>query len=199
MDFSVIVNEIKVLPEASLLKLLSIVSEVQLPKGHLLYKAETLNRNIYFISKGMARAYIDGEKGEMTFAFFNEGKSLLSLQSYVLDIPGYEYVELIEDCTLLRLHKQELEQLYEKDIHLANWGRRLADISFVDLEAQLISRQFKSTAERYADFINAFPDLLQRVKLKHIASYLGMTQVTLSRIRAKETRKNKETRKKKGD
>ncbi|RZK83183.1 MAG: Crp/Fnr family transcriptional regulator [Pedobacter sp.] len=191
MDFRAVVNNIKEIPNDSFLKLLHIVSEIRFPKGHLLFKAGAINNQVYFMSEGISRGYVDGEQNEITFAFFDEGKILVSIQSYVRGIAGYENIELLEDCTLFRLQKNDLEALYNSDIHLANWGRKLADISFVDTETQLISRQFKNTNDRYEEFVEAFPNILQRVKLKHIASYLGMTQVTLSRIRARDKRTSK--------
>ncbi|WP_121809556.1 Crp/Fnr family transcriptional regulator [Mucilaginibacter kameinonensis] len=189
MNFREIVFTIKTIPEESFLKLEDIVKQVALPKGHLLFKANKINNRIYFIAKGISRAFIEGDQNEVTFAFFDEGKILLSIQSYVMDIAGYESIELLEDCELFQLHKNDLEALYSSDIHLANWGRKLADISFVETEKQTISRQFKSTLDRYEEFVKSYPDILQRVKLKHIASYLGMTQVSLSRIRAKDKRR----------
>lgn len=185
MNFETVVQSVTHIPEKSFLKLKSVTTEMSLPKGHLVFKADRINNNIYFIGEGLARGYVQQDPNEVTFAFFREGEILLSIQSYVENIPGYENIDLLEDCTLYQLRKEELELLYATDIHLANWGRKLADKSFVETEKQLISRQFKNTAERYEDFITKSPDLLQRVKLKHVASYLGMTQVTLSRIRAK--------------
>lgn len=185
MQFKTIVQDIIRIPEESFIKLNSIISEITLSKGNLIFKQNRINNNIYFIAKGISRAYVNQGMHEVTFAFFEEGQILLSIQSYVENLPGYENIELLEDCVLYQLRKEDLELLYATDIHLANWGRKLADKSFVETEKQLISRQFKSTAERYEEFIKGSPNLFQRVKLKHVASYLGMTQVTLSRIRAK--------------
>lgn len=185
MNFEEIVQKIAKIPEESCKRLEGITSPVSLPKGHLLFEAGRVNNNIYLISRGISRAYVQLETTEVTFGFFGEGKLLLSIQSYVEGIAGYESIELLEDCVLFQFRKNDLEELYANDIHLANWGRKLSDQYFVETEKQMIARQFKTTAERYADFVRDFPELMIRIKLKHIASYLGMTQVTLSRIRAK--------------
>lgn len=186
MNFEEIVQKIRVIPEESYKSLEGITSLVSLPKGHILFEAGRINNNIYLIGSGISRAYVNLEATEVTFGFFGEGTVLLSIQSYVESTAGYESIELLEDCMLFQFKKKDLEELYSKDIHLANWGRKLADQSFLDTERQLISRQFKSSVERYEDFVRDFPQLMNRIKLKHIASYLGMTQVTLSRIRAKK-------------
>lgn len=185
MSIEEIILKVAAIPDASLKKLEAISTEVDYPKGHLLFDTNKINSNIYFIAKGIVRAYLHYEHHEVTFWFGKESDPVLSIQTYVYDNYGYENIELLEDCKFYLIKKKELEQLYSEDIFLANWGRRLADISFADTEKRLISRQFKSTYERYNEFVAQFPDLLQRVQLKIIASYLGMTAVTLSRIRAK--------------
>jgi len=74
--------------------------------------------------------------------------------------------------------------LYNSDIQVANWGRKFAEQELVKIEERFISRQCKTAVERYRELIGNDPDLLQRVQLIHIASYLGITPVSLSRIRA---------------
>jgi len=184
MDFEKIINEVKLIPAASIAKLAGITSKGNYRKGDFLFREGKVNNNIYFIGDGIARAFVHHEHREVTFWFAKEGDPLLSIQSYVENLPGYENIELLEDCVLFQLKKDDLEKLYSEDIHLANWGRKLADKSFVDTEKRLISRQFKTSVERYHELLNRQPDLFKRVQLKLIASYLGMTQVTLSRIRA---------------
>ena len=85
------------------------------------------------------------------------------------------------------MKKQSLHELFGKDIHIANWGREFAEQELLKTEERFIGRQFKTSLERYRDLMNHTPDLLQRVQLGYIASYLGITQVSLSRIRAKIT------------
>ncbi len=113
-----------------------------------------------------------------------EGDPLISLRSYIQGTPGYENIELLETSELYRLRIADLRQLYASDIHLANWGRKLGEQELIKTEERLMSRQFKNAAERYEELLKNQPNLLQRVQLGHIASYLGISQVTLSRIRA---------------
>ena len=83
------------------------------------------------------------------------------------------------------MKKQALHELFGKDIHISNWGRKFAEQELLKTEERFISRQLKTSTERYRELMNNNPDLLQRVQLGYIASYLGITQVSLSRIRAK--------------
>ena len=98
---------------------------------------------------------------------------------------GYENIELLEDSVLYELSVDKLHDLYLADIHIANWGRKFAERECIKSEQLFISRQFKTSLERYQDLIADYPDILQRVPLGIIASYLGISQVSLSRIRAK--------------
>lgn len=106
------------------------------------------------------------------------------MRSYVSNQKGYEDIELLENCELYLLKTSDLQKLFEKDIHIANWGRKFAEQELIKTEERLISHQFQTATERYKELLKENPDLIQRVKLGHIASYLGITQVSLSRIRA---------------
>jgi CRP-like cAMP-binding protein len=184
MELDQIIQEIYPLPAPSKEALKKIASLVEFKKGHMLFKAGENNNNVYLVSKGLSRGYVDLDNTDATFGFFGEGKPLLSIQNYVENIAGYENIELLEDCVLYKFRKEDLEQMYMEDIYLSNWGRKLAEKSFVETERLLITRQFKSSLDRYEEFQRDYPELMNRVKLKYIASYLGMTQVNLSRIRA---------------
>lgn len=179
-----ILNSIYQLPEDSKNLLLNGISEVQHAKGVILLKADKVEQDIYFIKKGIVRAFATNDDTDITFWFGTEGETVLSMKSYVENAKGYENIELLEDCILYKLNARYLQQLFMEDIHIANWGRKFAEQELVKTEERLISRQFRNAKERYMDLLAGNPDLLQRVQLGHIASYLGITQVSLSRIRS---------------
>jgi len=172
------------IPHASLAKLSGIVRVINLPKGHLLFSAGKLERDIYFMVEGIARVYYYHGSNTATLCFNSEGDVLISLRSYIENQPGYENIELLEPSRLLQLKTNDLNKLYASDIHIANWGRRLAELELIKTEERLMSKLFNTASERYRELIQKQPQLLQRVQLGHIASYLGISQVTLSRIRA---------------
>lgn len=172
------------LNEDSLSDFISLLEKAEYPKGHVLIKAERIERVVYFIEKGIARAYLEKEDREVTFWFGAESDILLSYNSFFLGQPGYENIELLEDSVLYKISNDALQNLYNTDLEIANWGRKLAESELIKTEERFISRQFKTATERYEAFINSYPEILQRVQLGHIASYLGISQVTLSRIRA---------------
>ena len=109
---------------------------------------------------------------------------MLSLNSYVSGRPGYENIQLMEDSVLYRLGHDDLFRMYEEDIHVANWGRRFAEREFLLTEERFIPLLFTTASTRYEHLLKSSPELLQRVPLEHLASWLGITPVSLSRIRA---------------
>lgn len=184
MDVEAIIQQTSLLPADSLGRLANIAQPIQLPKGHRLFREGKVEQTIYFISRGIARVYYYHEANEVTLCFAVEGETLISLNSYIQQQRGYENIELLEPCELFCLQVSELYSLYTADIHIANWGRKLAEQELLKTEARLMSKLFKTASERYRELIREQPHLLQRVQLSHIASYLGISQVTLSRIRA---------------
>jgi len=184
MNIDQIIDSIYPLPENSKTALKMNIAEVTRPKGHLLFKADKIESNIYFIKKGLVRAYTDQNDNEITYWFGKEGQTVISMKSYVADQKSYENIELLEDSELYALKAKDLQKLFNEDIHIANWGRKFAEQELVIMEERFISRQFQTATERYKQLLKNDPDLIQRVQLGHIASYLGITQVSLSRIRA---------------
>ena len=150
----------------------------------MLIKEGRIERSVYIIEKGIARAFSRKEDKEITFWFGSESNILLSYNSFFLREPGYENIELLENSILYKVSDSVLLNLYQTDLEMANWGRKLAESELINLEESFINRQFKTAKECYEDFIKSSPDILQRVQLGHIASFLGISQVTLSRIRA---------------
>jgi CRP-like cAMP-binding protein len=184
MTFATLFQAHYPLPETSLARLQQAASVVELPKGTHLFTSDRVGEHVYFMQRGLARAYVQQEAQEVTFWFGEEGTVLLSIQGYLAQQVSYETIELLENSQLVRLPVRTLHALYATDVHLANWGRILVEREWLRTEQQLIARQFRSAAERYADLVRQRPSLLHRVSLGHIASYLGITQVTLSRVRA---------------
>lgn len=183
MEIDYILDQIYTLPKSSANMLKNYVSVLNCPKGHLLIKEGCVERKLYFIKKGIVRAYSESEKGEITFWFGEEGETAISMNGYVQNERGYENIQLLEDCEFYELDIKDLNHLYESDIHIANWGRKFAETEILKMEYRIISRELLEASERYKVLLNNSPNLIRRVPLKYIASYLGITQVSLSRIR----------------
>lgn len=157
---------------------------VDFPRGHLLICDGKVERYTYFVIKGFARGFFYKDDKDVTIWFASVGMSLLSMNAYLYASAGYENVELLEDCKLLRISNEVLNRLFEENLEIANWGRRMSDTEIIRLEKLFMERYFMPAAERYHLLVEREPEILQKTPLRHIASYLGISQVSLSRIRA---------------
>jgi len=184
MDIEQIFDKVYPLSESSRLILRSHITELSFPKNHILISSEKIEKNLYFIKKGIARTYVFNDGDETTFSFGKEGDTIISFKSYITGEKGYENVELLEDCVVYKLKTQDLRNLYNENVEIANWGLRFAENELLKAEDRLLTRQFGNATDRYIVLLKNYPNLLQRVQLGYIASYLGITQVSLSRIRA---------------
>lgn len=182
-DFSFYQSPDEDFPEQFQEKLLPFTEEVCFPRGHVLFNRNSLERNLYIMRKGIARAYLEVDGKEVTIWFGLENDVIISAQGYVYGKRGYETMELLEDSTLYKIGLNDLMQLYRTDIDLANWGRRLMEREFVKTEQRLIYNLSLSATERYLLLLQDCPELFQRVQLQHVASFLGISPESLSRIR----------------
>jgi len=184
MNIDTILDQIFKLPENSKSVLKNLISEIEFPKDSIIIKAGKVEKTIYFIKKGIVRAFVPQENQDLTFWFGKEEDVVLPMKSYVDNHQNYENIQVLEDCILYQLKIDDLRKLFETDINIANWGRKLAEKELVKTEELFISRQFRTASQRYEELLTKQPEIIQRVQLGYIASYLGITQVSLSRIRS---------------
>jgi CRP-like cAMP-binding protein len=170
-------------PEA-LSGLCALFSPVEMPKGTIIFREGHVEKSVYFLEQGIVRAYSDSHEKQVTFWFGFEGDYVISAQSFVNNQPGYESMETLEDCILYEASSKALLSLFETSAELANWGRKLAEHEFLKVEGMFINRKYKTASQNYSELVQRIPSLPNRVPLKYIASYLGISQVSLSRIRA---------------
>jgi CRP-like cAMP-binding protein len=167
-------------------KLESLVKVEQFEKDDFISKQGTVIKKMYFVESGLLRGfYYKGEK-EVINWFCVEGEFASSMYSFVSQKPSYENIQALEKTTLISISYQDLQQLYKTYPEFDKIGRLLTEQYYVELEERLISLQFMSAKERYEFLLQNEKYLLQRVSLGYLASYLGITQETLSRIRAKK-------------
>ena len=136
MDIKEIINQRYAMPDASLDRLQQCLTEVSYPKGFRVLKCGKVEKDIFFIKQGIVRAYTSVDGKEITFWVGKEGATLVSMKGYVNDEPGYETMELMEDSVLYVLKRKKLKELFLEDLHIANWGRRYAEM---ELTAELLN------------------------------------------------------------
>lgn len=164
---------------------MDIIVRKEIKKKKLLTVEGKICNHIYFIEKGMARTFYYKDGKDITYWIAAENEFVGAMGSFFSRTPSNKLVETLEDCLLWVFDYNELERLYASSWELEKMGRALANYGITLLEKKFDDSHFMTAKERYDLLIDKHPHLLQRVPLGIIASYLGITQETLSRIRRK--------------
>lgn len=159
-------------------------------KNQTLVKEEQVCTKLYFVEKGVGRSYYLKEDGkEVTQWFFIEGKFMSSIESFFQQTPSLYYLEMLEEAVLYSITRENLDLLFARYHNMEKLGRLLSTEMLTRVVNKLNAVQFQTARERYDYMLTEFPSISSRVSLGSIASYLGMTQETLSRIRRADTSK----------
>ncbi len=160
----------------------SLIKRETYPKKTLLLKEGEFHQNLYFIEKGVLRTYVMRDKQDITSLFFAENDFLVSSFRFV-NQPSLEYIEVLEDATVLVLNYDEVLKLYADYPEVNLLGRTMIELNYFRIYHRLVSMVKFTARERYEMLLETQPDLFQRVSLSHIASYIGIKKESLSRIR----------------
>jgi CRP-like cAMP-binding protein len=160
------------------------VQQHQFSKKDFLLKAGEISHRVYFIKKGLLRAYYLENGQEICSKFMKEGDLIVSVISFFKQKPGYEYIQAIEDCEVYSLRYDELQYMYKNFRELNIIARVLISKYYVLSEQRLYFLRKKKAAERYYMMVRYFPRIMLRVPDKYIASFLGISKETISRIRS---------------
>lgn len=164
---------------------------IELKKNDYVIKINERENYLYFIEKGILRYWLLDKKGrDITFWFSREGEFANSYSSLKYNEPSVFNIQALCNTTIWRLKSSDLNYLYQKSLNI----NKIARIVLEDAFTRKINREIcllkQSPAERYKDLLYREKDLMSQIPLKYIASYLGITPQTLSRIR-KQLLKNK--------
>lgn len=169
---------LKYLQEHSFRKLIS--------RGKFLLKPGEYCTHYYYIHKGLLRAFIREEKKEITTWLNPENEITTSIRSMVRRQPSTEYIQALEDSELYALHYDRMEEMYNLFPEMNILARKLLVAYYADSEERSYISRIPSAKKRYRHFISSRPELVNRIPLKYVASYLGITLETLSRLRGKK-------------
>jgi len=175
--------------EAELEDILSHFQKEIVSKSQPLVEQGQVCRKLYYVEKGIGRNYyLNSDGKEITQLFFGEGRFMTSLESFFEESPSLYNVEMLEDAEIHSISKNELELLFDRYHKMERLGRLLSTEMLTKVVHKLNAIQFQTAKERYEYMLTEYPDIIYRVPLGMIASYLGMSQETLSRIRKKKIR-----------
>lgn len=156
----------------------------KVPKGEVLVTPGSTCKKIYFVEQGLTRTYYFKEEKDITDWLSPENTFACSIVSFINGTPDRRGIETLEESILWSLDKRALEELYSRFHEIERMGRLIVSYGLTMLQQRFDDLHFSSALERYHQLMRSYPTLLQRTSLGHIASYLGITQETLSRIRA---------------
>lgn len=160
-------------------------------------KAQYLLRNgeichsIYFIKRGLLRGFIKEGGKEITTWFAIENEMAAGISSFLLQVATTENIQAVEDCELLAIDFSDLNKMYQKYPSFNIIGRKITEFHYTSAEKRAYITRLHDAERKYALFLEFYPHLANRVQLTYIASFLGITIETLSRVRAKTSTRNR--------
>lgn len=169
--------------DASLELLASTLEPCHFPRRHRLVSEGLRHRKAWFIESGMTRSYWLVDGNEVTTSFSVAGCIVFSMDEVYYSLPSKEYVESIGPVKACSIAIDELLRLVSTNLELANWWRVIHQNEYRRLHRSHKERLTLGAAERYREFSRQFPDICRSARLTDIASYLGISPATLSRIR----------------
>jgi CRP-like cAMP-binding protein len=162
----------------------AITKVIQIKKNKDLQPIGHTCRTIYFINKGVARIYYFKDGIDITDSFALENNVIARVESLFTGEPSRKAIQILEDAEVIAVDASKLFKLYDSYTEIERLFRKIFEASYVETVNRIEGLQFHTAEERYNALLVDTPDIIQRVPLKYIASYLGITQVSLSRIRA---------------
>ncbi|WP_324680541.1 Crp/Fnr family transcriptional regulator [Hymenobacter sp. GOD-10R] len=154
-------------------------------KQELLHKADTVCRRTYWIQRGLVRIYFNKDGKIVTDGFAAENEWMTSAYSFMRGVPDAYAIAAIEPTEAYSWSLEDLLHLFDQFHEMERFGRMIMSAQFIQQSERLNSLRFTSPAEKYQHFCTYYQPILGRLPLGMIASYLGITPETLSRVRAK--------------
>lgn len=155
-----------------------------LNKGDYLIKAGRISTEVAFVRQGLLRSYYTKDNGEeITYCFTFEDNFMTAYSSLITGQPTYENIQALVPTELWILQKSDMESLGKKYPNWLLFQKHMAEQQYIDLETRFFSFQKEKASERYQELLQSQPRYFQQIPLQHLASYLGISQRHLTRIR----------------
>ena len=164
--------------------LLTFFKERTLAKNDFFVKENERCKEIAFIQSGIFRSYYTSNEGkDNTYCFRFPNDLMASYSSFISDKPSIENLQAISEATLLVIKKEKIQELVSENPKWSEFLRIIAEQEYLELEKRFFQLQRDNAAQRYAYLIENQTNYIQKIPLQYLASYLGITQRHLSRIR----------------
>jgi CRP-like cAMP-binding protein len=176
-------NEIHPLKGDTQKSINSFLKPIKIPKkDFILREGDTCNK-VIFITKGLARAYYVDDGKDITTWFMKEGNVIFSIISFLTQTKGEEFIQAEEDLEGFYITYEELQLLYKKHMEFNIIGRILVELYYMLSERRNTCIRMRTSKERYEYLLKYHSDLLLRAPRAHLATFVGVTPETLSRLK----------------
>lgn len=159
-------------------------NKVEFKKNEYVLREGQVANEYYFIETGFMRSFaIDTKGNEITTGFYSEGKLVLEVSSFFLRVPTKEYIQALTPCVCWGIGFEKFQELFHQILAFREAGRGRLVNGYFALKKRTLAIITDSAETRYLQLLKEHPEVFQYVPLKHIATYLGITDTSLSRIR----------------
>ncbi|MEO5998027.1 MAG: Crp/Fnr family transcriptional regulator [Chitinophagaceae bacterium] len=159
--------------------------QVVFSKNDYLLTEGKICRHLYFLQQGVLRGFYNLDGKDITHWFAFENDFVTSFHSFITQQPAIENIQLLSGSILWAISKDNLNRLLNQYQEIERLLRIAYEKYYIRLEERFVNAQFKTATERYQNLLLQSPHMLERVPLGYIASYLGISGETLSRIRSR--------------
>jgi CRP-like cAMP-binding protein len=164
-------------------KFIELFRQQTVPAKTTLLREGEISKRAYYIEKGCIRLWFNNNGKDITFQFFFEGEGVSSVESFRTSQPSLFSIETIEPCTILSITKKDFQKILDESPAIKQYIEENSFQRMIYYQKLFLSRIKDNPQKRYEELLKNFPQILQRVPQHYIASYLGITPVSLSRIR----------------
>lgn len=155
-------------------------------KGDFLLKGDETCKHFYFLDKGLVKLFFDNGDKDFIMTFFAENSFFTELNGFLTGHPSKYMIVALESCDVFRIHKDTIEGLCKKHHTAETLFSKLYSKAPVNMMGRISEMLEDDGKKRYNNFLKQRSDLIQRISLGDMADYIGITQVSLSRIRAQK-------------
>lgn len=183
-EFIEFCNKISPLDDISSAELSSILRVRSVKKNERLIFSNSRSRELFYIKRGLVKFCFNSDGQEFIMRFFEENSLLADIESYAKKKSSKYEIVAIEDTEYYALSFSEFEKLCIKHHKLETFFRKFMTMANLNMMERISEILEEDAKKRYLNFVSKYPKLLERISLGNLANYLGITQVSLSRIRA---------------
>lgn len=158
-------------------------------KGDLIIKAGQVCNEVWYINKGFVRVFIIKDDKDISTGFFIKDQYISAYESFLTQKPSTDNIQAMEDCELIALNYNQIQELYKTEPIFEKFGRIIAENLFISISQRTNYFQVLTPEQRYEYLLDKNSQLIQLIPQYMLASYLGITAEHLSRIRKKISKK----------